>query len=257
MIRRSFDAAEINPIVNHPEVFPLISVPGIEKLDLTDLLADPRNVLLMAEGGGILFCQQEPGIYEVHTNFLPEHRGRNAIRSSVDAYAWMFMHTDCMVLETKVPAFNKAAEKFCSIVGATKEFERKKVWPTKDGDVDMSFWALRYDDWVRKAHGLVEAGEEFHEHLNRELERHGADLAQRVHPDEECHDRYVGACVETIYGGQPQKAVVLYNRWAQFAGYLPITLISLAPAVLIDIGDALIHVGDHTFKVIKCPSARQ
>lgn len=249
---RSFSASDINPILNELSVFPLISVPGIETIDASGLLADPRNVLLMAEGGGVLFCQQEPGIYEVHTNFLPEHRGRNAIRASLEAYRWMFTHTDCMVLQTRVPAFNKAAEKFCHLVGATKEFERVAIWPTKDGPVDMSFWSYRYDDWVRKTPALSVSGHNFHRRLNEEFERHGVDPEARKHPDEECHDRFVGVCAETIYGGQPEKAVVLYNRWARFSGYGTITMISRAPVTLIDIGDALIQVENDNFKVIKC-----
>lgn len=247
-LHRSFDAADINPILNHPSVFPFISIPGLEKIDATDLLANPSNVLLMANGGGIMFCQSEPGIYEVHTNFLPEYRGRNAIKVSQDAYKWMFDHTDCMVLQTRVPAFNKAADLFCKIVGATKEFERKAVWPTKNGDVDMSFWSLRYEDWVRKADGMQEAGHAFHQKLESERIRHGVD--EPLHADEDCHDRYVGACVKMIYAGQPEKAIVLYNRFARFSGYGQISLIAKSPLV-VDIGDALLQVGDRDFKVIK------
>lgn len=251
IVTRSFDAADINPIINHPEILPSITVPGIDHLDAAPLLADPRNVLLMAEGGGVLFCQIEPGIYEVHTNFLPEHRGRNAIRSSLAAYRWMFTHSDCMVLHTRVPAFNEAAEKFCGIVGATKEFERKSAWPTKDGAVDLSFWSLRYDDWARDAKCLIESGQDFHAQLNEERRRHGYNPEQAAHPDDECHDRYVGACAEMVYGGQPEKAVALYNRWARFAGYGLITLVSRSP-VVIDIGDALLQIGDGTFKAVLC-----
>jgi Protein of unknown function (DUF2824) len=246
-LHRSFDAADINPILNDPSVFPFISIPDQEKFDASGLLSDPRNVLLMAPGGGIMFCQQEPGIYEVHTNFLPGYRGRMAINISKMAYQWMFMHTDCMILQTRVPAFNKAADLFCKIVGATKEFERKSVWPTKTGDVDMSFWSLRYEDWVRKAN-VQEAGHAFHQKLESERIRHGVD--EPLHADDECHDRYVGACVEMIYAGQPEKAIVLYNRWARFSGYGQISLVAKSPLV-IDIGDALLQVGDKDFKVIK------
>lgn len=204
----------------------------------------------MVEGGGILFTQQEPGFYEVHTNFLKAFRGRYAIDASLAAYRWMFTHTECMALMTRVPAFNRAAAKFCAIVGATREFERKAVWPTKDGLVDMSYWALRYDDWLRKTPGLVASGAAFHVKLDEEFARHGVSAPR--HADEECHDRYVGACVEMVYGGQPEKGVTLYNLWARFAGYKPVTLLSKTPLV-IDIGDAVLQVinGDD-FKAILC-----
>ena len=252
VLARTFDPGEVNPILNHPKVLPLISVPGVETIDVTALITDPRNVFLMVRGGCIAFCIQEPGLYEVHTNFLPDHRGRNAVRASLAAYRWMFTHTDCVALQTKVPAFNKAAEWFCAIVGAVREFERKAVWPTTNGMVDLSFWSLRYHDWVRKTPALSISGQAFHQRLEAERVRHG--VSEPLHADEECHDRHVGACVEMMYGGQPEKAVTLYNRWAAFAGYGAISLVARSPLV-IDIGDALLQVGDHDFKVIKFTGA--
>jgi hypothetical protein len=254
VLRRTFDAAEVNPIVNHPSVLSMITVPGIATADLTEVLRDPRNICLVTDGGCIMFghahgqFDKEPGIYEVHTNFLPEYRGRHAIRASLAAYRWIFTHTDCMALVTRVPAFNRAADMFCRIVGATKEYERKAIWPTATGPVDLAFWALRYDDWVRKTSALSATGHAFHQRLEAERIRHHVD--EPLHIDEECHDRYVGACVETVYAGQPEKAIVLYNRWAMISGYMEISLIARSPLV-IDIGDALLQVGDHEFKVIK------
>lgn len=250
MIRRSFDAAEINCILNDPSVFEAIKLPGMKpEIDVSGILKDPRNVLLMGEGGGIIFAQVEPGIYDVHTAFLESYRGRNALKASLDAYRWMFCHTDCMVLQTKVPEFNKAAYRFCQIVGATKEFEREGVWLTENGAVGISYWALRYDDWVRKTPSLKASGKRFHDHLDAERLRHGED--DENHPQEDCHDLYVGVCAEMIYAGQPEKAVVLYNRWANFSGYGQISLVSKSP-LLIDIGSAVLQVINDSFRVIKC-----
>src|SRR5580692_37957 len=106
MIRRSFDASDINPILNDPTVFESIKLPGMKlgELDVTAVVENPVNVLLIAEGGGIIFGQSEPGIYDVHTAFLENHRGYAAIKASLEAYRWMFTHTDCMILQTRVPA---------------------------------------------------------------------------------------------------------------------------------------------------------
>ena len=246
-VRRSFDAAEINAIFNDPSVFPLVSTPDLEKIDVTEHLKDERNVLLMVPGGGIMFYMHDLGVYEVHTAFLKEYRGRNALRASLAAYRWMFTHTDCIGLLTRVPANNPAAARFCRLVGATLEFERKAVWPTLEGPADMSFWSLRYDDWIRKTPSLKKSGQEFHRRLEQEFERHGQPEEQ--HPDEDCHDLHVGACAEMIYAGQLEKAVLLYNRWARFAGYGTIGLVSHKPAV-IDIGNALLQITGDTFKVI-------
>lgn len=250
MIRRSFDAAEINVVLNDPSVFEAIKLPGMSPdIDVSAVLHNPANVLLMAEGGGIIFAQQEPGIYEVHTSFLEHHRGRNAIRASQEAYRWMFTHTDCMILQTKVPAFNKAADSFCRLVGAIKDFERRNVWLTDAGPVDMSYWTLKYEDWIRKTPSLKESGKAFHHRLDEERDRLG--FPDDSHPDEDCHDLYVGVCAETIYAGQPEKAVALYNRWAKFSGYGPITLVSRSP-LLIDIGTSLLQVQNDNFKIIQC-----
>lgn len=251
MIRRSFDAGEINAVLNDPSVLPIITIPGLDTIDVSPLVANTNNILLMADGGGVLFCQHEPGIYEVHTNFLPEFRGRNAIRASLAAYRWMFTRTDCMVLLTRAPVPNKAANKFCHIVGATLEFQREKVWPTKEGNVDLNFYALRYDDWLRQTPDLMKSGQAFHDRL--ETERVRLDHQTPIHPDEDCHNLHVGACAEMIYGGQPEKAVVLYNRWARFVGfdcYKPVSVVSRSP-LLIDIAQAILLVGDGDFKVIK------
>lgn len=250
VVRRSFDAADINPILNDPSVFPFISFPGDETYDATPLVSDPRNVLMMGQGGGILFVQQEPGIYEVHTNFLEGHRGRNAVRASLAAYRYVFCHTDCMTLLTRVPAFNKGADLFCRLVGAKLEFERAKAWPAKDGPVDLKFYALRFNDWIWQTPSLALSGRRFHDRLNVERDRLGKPHPED-HPDDECHDIAVGCCAEQIYGGQLEKAVILYNSWSRFAGYGTISLVSREPAI-IDLGSELIQVADGNFKVLLC-----
>lgn len=249
MIRRTFDPSEVNAILNDPEVFKWIKLPGIDKIDVSDLIFELRNYFLIANGGCLVFSQQEPGVYEVHTNFLSDHRGSNAIRQSLAAYRWMFTHTDCMILQTKVPAFNKAADMFCKIVGASKDFERKGTWPSEDGPMDMSYWSLKYEDWLRKTPSLMRSGREFHDRLDAERLRRG--VTEKNHPDEDCHDLYVGACAEMIYGGHPEKAVTLYNRWARFSGYGLISMPSRNP-LMIDIASSILLIEDRTFTVIKC-----
>lgn len=255
LIRRSYDAADINPILNRPEVFKTIACQGIEpgSLDVSELVADPRNVLLMSDAGGILAILQEPSIYEIHTNFIPAERGsqQGPHRMAVchAAYRFMFTHTDCVTLFTRIPTHNRAAAVFAPMLGWTKEFERKAAWVTVEGEtVDVGFYAMRYPEWVRKTLDLMKKGRWFHRRLDDEFKRHGR--MQEQHPDEDCHDLYVGACVETMRGGQFEKAVVLYNRWARFAGYGLMGLVSMNPTV-IDIGSALLQMTGDTFKVVK------
>lgn len=248
-IERSFDAAEINRIINDPSVFPLVAIPQVDVIDVTSFVQDPRNVLIMAKGGGALFILDEPGVYEVHTSFLPGFRGAHAIAASLLAYRWMFTHTDCMSILTKVPAFNRPAAYAARKAGFEPRFERKAIWPTTNGPVDLKYYEFSYQRWIdRDAPFLIEAGKTFHDRLDLERERHGFVGAQ--HADEECHDLYVGACAATVYGGQPEKAVILYNRWARFAGYGEIAMLAKNP-LMIDIGTALLQIVDGSFKAIK------
>lgn len=242
-------------MLNDPKVHPFVTL-GTGKLDVAPLLDDPNNVLLMAKGGGIIFIWREPGIYEVHTAFLKPDRAEQSqagpyiLNVCRAAYRWMFTHTLCTTLNTFIPAHNRAATIFSPLVGWTKEFERNGIWPGPDGEkVDLTFWSIYYDDWVRKTPELMESGRWFHDRLLEEMKRRGH--VDPLHADEDCHDLHVGACAEMVFGGQIEKAVVLYNRWARFAGYGLIGLISMSPCLL-DIGDALIQITGGTFKVIKC-----
>jgi hypothetical protein len=264
LVRRSFDASEINPILNGESMFRMVGTPQSGYLDLTPVLADKRNILLMADNGGILFAFRDSRrtdgeinydacSYMVHTILQKPERGSHGLAGAHNqnvcraAYRWMFTQTDCMTLHTQIPAFNRAASIFAPLLGWVKEFERKSVWPTDDGLVDMSYWTLRYEDWIRKTPELERSGILFHQNLETEFERHGRPGEQ--HADETCHDRAVGAAFETIFGGQPDKAIYLYNRWARLADYAEIALVSHRP-VVIDIGNAVLQVTGDKFKVV-------
>lgn len=255
IFRETESATEINRILNDPCVFPDISIPDQKPFDVGPLIGDPRFVFLRVEGGVVIFSPDNEtgsGLYEVHTNFLEDYRGKYAIEASLQAYRWMFTHTNCVMLQTRVPAFNKAAEGFCRSVGAWLWFERSEVWPTKQGNVDCKFYAMSIHDWMRKHPGpLIESGKAFHVRLEQEYERHG--FAHEPHRDEKAHELAVGACAEMVYGGEPEKAVLLYNLWARVAGYQELRLISKNPLV-IDIGESILQVlpAERTFKVIQC-----
>lgn len=90
-IVRETDATRINAVINHDAVRPRVTMPGQGALDLSDVVADPGNVVLMTEdgSGGIVFHRHEPGIYEAHTQFLPEARGREALAAVKAMIAYM------------------------------------------------------------------------------------------------------------------------------------------------------------------------
>lgn len=251
MIVRETTAARINAVVNHEAVRSWVTMPGQDTLDLTEAVADPRNVILMTEDGtgGIVFHQHEPGIYEAHTQFLPEARGRQALAAVREMIDHMFVATDCMELLTRCPAGNRPAEALARAVGGVLDFERASAWPTPEGAVAVRFYAIRYADWVKRAEGLPNVGHWFHDRLEAENARlgHPDDL----HDDDPAHDRHVGAAVSMILCGQPAKGIALYNRWARFAGYEPVSVVQTVPLV-IDILTHLVLVKDGDLEVLQC-----
>jgi hypothetical protein len=255
IVHREFDPSPINAILNHPEVFPFITLPDTEcAADAAAAISDPRNVFLVVDGGCMFFEWQEPGLYEIHTNFIPGHRGKYAYHAIQEMFRWMFVRTDAMMILTRVPDSNAAAKSMARRCRFSFEFRRENIWPTTNGPVGMDYFALPYEEWAKSCGAFVQSGKFFHERLDHEFERHGRPAHD--HPDEEAHDRLVGAAFEMILAGQPEKAVGLYNRWGRFAGYGPIALVSRNPAV-VDIGEAVLLMDKPEFKVLKCRGPQQ
>lgn len=254
---RESDATRINTVLNHDAVRPWVLMPGQEALDLSAFVADPHNVVLMTEDGqvGIAFVWHEPGIYEAHTVALPDARGSRVLAAVRSMIAFMFVTTDAMELLTRVPVNNIAADALARAVGGTLDFERAAAWPTDKGPVAVRHYALRYHDWVRSAELVERFGEFFHERLEAENARLG--VPDEIHDHDPAHDRHVGAAVAMILAGQPAKGIVLYNRWARFAGYLPATLMSHAP-LIIDIQSHVLRIIPDSpfFEVMECRQAQ-
>lgn len=248
-VHREHGAAAINAVVNHPDVRPWVGNIEAGPIDLTDIVVNPDNVLLMSEGGGFICVQQQPGIYEVHSQFVPERRGENALRAARDGMRYMFTRTDCYELRTKVPAGNVAAAALTKKMGFVHHFTRERVWQTPEGFGDVRYYGIGIDQWAGNCADLEPTGEWFHHKLEDAKIRMGASTP--IHDDDHAHDRYVGATVEMIMAGQVAKALAFYARWAPFAGYGPIYAIADNPLV-IDIGDALLAVRGDDFDVILC-----
>lgn len=106
---RSYDAAAFNAVINHPDVFPWVAGPLDVTLDVTDWLKDETHILLTNEHGGFLFHPLGDGVYEVHTQFVPEGR-KQAYRAAQSAARFMFTQTDCASILTYVPQNNTRAK---------------------------------------------------------------------------------------------------------------------------------------------------
>lgn len=248
-IHREYSAERLNTIVNHPEVRPWVGAPGMGPLDMTGLVANPNNILLMGEAGGLFFIQDGPGRYEVHTQFMPSGRGEHALTVTRNALFWMFTQTDCEEIITKVPDGNKGALGLVRAIHGDRRFHRDNAWHGPDGITGVAFYALTIDQWAGKCTEVESSGEWFHDKLEAAKLAKGGTT--EIHDHDEAHDRYVGATVEMILAGQIEKALGFYNRWARFAGYAEVAVIAANPWVF-DIQDALIAVRENDFEVLLC-----
>jgi hypothetical protein len=144
MIAPSKDAEFLNRVVNHPAVHPYVSFGIKGDLDLTALVADPRNVFLANEWGGFLFIRKADYVYEVHTQFVPEGRGKRALRAAKDAADYMFSRTDCLRIDTYVQLDNPAAEWLTRAVGFRKWGEANILGHA------CYYYVLTLKEWARK-----------------------------------------------------------------------------------------------------------
>lgn len=245
---RDSDAGRINAVLNDPRVRPWVADAGEGILDIAPAVANRDNVLLMGEYGGLVFFKRMPSIYEVHTQVLPEGRGKWALEMMRAAAAWMFIRTDCCEIVTRIPQGHIAARAAAMALGMRHEFTREEGCRFRGKDVPVHIHCLRIQDWAIDAPGLIEQGEWFHRRLGEEARRLG--IAEPLHAPDENHNRYVGGAIAMAMHGQPVKATAFYNRWALAARHAPVALVSVNPVVArFDIG--LLRVTDD-IEVIPC-----
>jgi hypothetical protein len=89
MIERSFDAARINELVNHPTIRPFVGGDGQSKLEMEPQVQDLQNYFLLGPHGGFAYLWSAPQTYEIHTFILPEGRGRDAYRLARESLEYM------------------------------------------------------------------------------------------------------------------------------------------------------------------------
>jgi hypothetical protein len=159
---------------------------------------------------------------------------------------WMFTKTDALEIFGTPPLTNIAACGYFRKLGFAGAFDDQPVFADSDGTYGI--FSLFITDWLRQTADLVDRGAKFIDDVEQQC--HGSC---QMPIDEQCR-RHVGAAVEMIAGGQPQKAAVFYNRWAAMCGRLPLILISVSPAVFALLGAVIIFHNDR-FEVVECPLA--
>lgn len=247
--RPARNADFINRLLNDPSIKPAVRGRERGELDLSAAVPSERVVALEGRHGAMLFHHRQPGLFEMHTMVLPEGRGDWTIAFVRGCLRWMFARTEAIELFSRVPRGNLAALALVRNFHLVYEFSNPRGWFVDDSPVPAAIYTIHVDAWVRSADGLQERGRWFHDKLKSELARFGKSEA--AHPDDEVHDRYVGAACEMAMAGQPLKAVAFYNRFAAMADYRPIRIVDLSP-LTVDVGTGWLIFRDGDFFMASC-----
>lgn len=244
MIWRTFDGTFLSHTANLPKVRPWMGGEG--EIDLRPAALDPRNVFLQHSAGGFTVMPLYEGVYECHTIFQPLTSPKVILAAILEAQEYMFARTDCEMILTKVPENNVGASWLADHSGFQYSFRRDEAWP---GGVGVSYRKLPLDTWVASCSTVAEQGRAFHELIEGAKRARGSSL--QAHPQDEAHDRAVGATVLMIKAGNTIKGVNHYNKWAIFAGYAQAQLLSEQP-VIVDVHDAIMGMTNGQMEVLQC-----
>ena len=230
----SFDcAAELNQIVNHPEIIGGHLLDGIEPpLDVSSSL-ERGGFGVLGDGFGFLLDPVTPGVFEDHTSILPEHRNQS-VDITLKSMAEVFTQTSAMEIVTRIKD-NKAAKRLALSVGMQKTFERGET----------EYFSIHISKWAAGAEQFRELGKEFHSIL----ENSGVETD---HGEDENHDQYVGITVAMAKAAMFKKAIWFYNAWAKLAGFHPAELIDDDKAF---IGNAIVQITENEMKGIRTEQA--
>lgn len=239
-IERQRHALFLNRLVNDPSIYPWVHGYATGALDFTDAAASPANFFLAGEQGGIFFVRLQPGLYDAHSQVLPDGRGAWAMRLARASLHWMFTRSDALEIVARIPQGNLAVKAFARRAGFTYEFTNPRGWVKDYDPIPAEIHTLRIQDWIKTAPGLEERGRWFHERLSAEFARLG-HASLTIDTDNATANRAVGVAYEMLSGGQPDKAVIFYNRWAAMSGYEPIYLTNRSP-LAVNIASAVIVV---------------
>ena len=212
-LARSFNADFINTVLNDALVKEGAQIEGVG--DVTEIIQNVNNVLLVNDFGGFIYVQMAPGTYEVHTQFLEGGRGMKALHAAVNSVRWLFINTDCMRIISRAKPDNTGACQLAEIVLNQKGFNGT-----------YNYYSLEYMEWVETDGAAIIKGADFHTMLGEEVD----------HQQDDIHDAHVGAALQLCEAHNARKAVQVYNYWALASGYALAAIHTQNP-LIISVGD--------------------
>lgn len=233
----------MDTVMRNPEMYARTShdgTPAADQLSMKVVVEDPRNAFLQVlrngePGGFFMLLNKAPGIYEVHTNLLPECRGLDGVKAGCLGRDFMFIHTDCRRLTSLCPEWIPESVKYAEACRFHQDFTREAYWTREAKPQGVTFVSITLLEWVRCMHrNFRDLGVRFHEQLFSQME-------EETHAEDPNHDAMVGLALRLACAGQVFKAETIYNDWAAVAGYAPLRFLGERDGVLaIDIVTAVI-----------------
>lgn len=222
------DIPEVERILNHPEVYPLIEADlNGQRIEGAPLVQ--ATLAFMCEKGCVILDLVSDDEAEIHTNFLPEGRGLNALREMAKVIQYAFTRTSIRRIVTKVQHDNPAAN----------WFSRRMMAQEIARDERYVYLSCDWIRWACNCPAMEEIGQAFHV-------EHGENV---THGEDPLHNRVVGAALETAMCGWGAKAVDEYNRWAHLAKWAPVIVLQPNPLVVSFDGHTL-EIADGSFRLL-------
>lgn len=133
MLSRTSDINQINSVLKHPDIWPLISD---DDDDIDSFIPPLGDNHYLYESGVLFILHPEGDDLEIHANVLPESRGKaKAAAAEALNYGFNVLKTDRIV--ANIP------EKYGSVYGFAKKFMND------DGIIDGNHrLSLRVEEWV-------------------------------------------------------------------------------------------------------------
>lgn len=118
-MERTFDVEWLNGIVNHPDIYPYVHGEIEGPIDMAPAIENHDNIVMRSPDGkgGWLFHGLGNGIYECHSQFLPEGRGPHVVGLAHETLDYMFDKTDAEIILARCPMNNEPVIKLTKACG--------------------------------------------------------------------------------------------------------------------------------------------
>lgn len=127
----------LESVANHPRVLPYVTVKGVDRISFAPIWVD--CIGLEFDTGGWVFHRQEPGVYEVHTLFLP--KSVNVQEKAREALRYMF-NLDATSILTQVATDLPHVRRLALRNGFKLFDSRRNAWERESGPVDVDYYEL-------------------------------------------------------------------------------------------------------------------